>query len=113
MMLKGETYIQVSRQDFGRRICLDLAMRDDRGLHIVRDLVIETVPPDNEDGGLYRPSIQMDGRVAQQLLDELWRAGFRPAGNSADSSLHLADMRTIAFALLKKEGADVPTPTGP
>lgn len=53
-------------------------------------------------------------KEAQQLIDELWRLGLRPAG--ADSSAnhltaltnHLEDMRRLTFGHIV-----VPKPTGP
>ena len=53
------------------------------------------------------PTVQMDEGQGQQLIDDLWSAGFRPtegagsAGALAATQRHLEDMRTIAFAALK------------
>lgn len=48
----------------------------------------------------------LSDEVMQNLLDELWKLGFRPndgtgnAGQLAATSKHLEDMRTIAFSKL-------------
>lgn len=51
------------------------------------------------------PALKMREAEAQQLLDELWRAGFRPSLMPEGEGLkaHLADMRQIAFGKLNIE----------
>jgi len=50
-----------------------------------------------------QPSLSMRDEEAQQLVDELWRLGFRPtegtgsAGSLAATERHLADMRHLVF----------------
>lgn len=64
-----------------------------------------------EEGEYVEPAMVLGMDVAQQLVDELWRAGLRPsegagsAGQLASTERHLADMREIAFFKLgiKKE----------
>lgn len=59
------------------------------------------------------PSVSLRFDSAQVLMDELWRCGLRPtegigsAGSMAATQQHLADMKKIAFGLLKKGGIDV------
>ena len=54
-----------------------------------------------------RPTIQIETRVAQMLMDELWTCGLRPsegtgsAGALAATQRHLDDMRKIVFDRLK------------
>lgn len=49
------------------------------------------------------PSFRMQSNSAQQLMDDLWMAGFRPsegsgsAGSLLATEKHLSDMRDIAF----------------
>jgi hypothetical protein len=55
------------------------------------------------EGDFVEPAMVLGPTEAQQLMDELWRAGVRPAeGDSSVGQLgatekHLADMRAIAF----------------
>ena len=55
------------------------------------------------------PTLSIHLDEAQQIINELWRLGFRPKDGSGalahtDAiSAHLADMRTIAFNRLKIE----------
>lgn len=55
------------------------------------------------------PLTMLDERAAQRLMDDLWNCGIRPtegagtAGSMAATAAHLADMRAIAFSLLKIE----------
>lgn len=49
------------------------------------------------------PTLEMDNRTAQNLMDALWAAGLRPnSGEGMDAQVtaikaHLADMRTLVF----------------
>ena len=53
------------------------------------------------------PFMTLKADAAQSLMDELWKCGFRPsegqgsAGQLKSVQEHLADMRTIAFKVLK------------
>lgn len=59
------------------------------------------------------PTVLLKNSEAQQLVDELWACGIRPtdgagsAGAMAATENHLADMKQIAFGLLKKQGVCV------
>lgn len=54
------------------------------------------------------PMVSLRKDEAQQLMDELWRAGLRPsegsgsAGSLAATERHLADMRALVFKLPPK-----------
>lgn len=67
---------------------------------------IELVP---DDGAVAEPTLELDRGVAQNLLDALWVAGFRPEnGEGANAQVsaikdHLKDMQKIAFKLLREE----------
>lgn len=56
-----------------------------------------------------QPTLRLRPEDAQGLMDELWRVGLRPtegtgsAGSLAATERHLADMRSVAFGLLKGE----------
>lgn len=57
---------------------------------------------------MHQPMLNLDYREAQSLFDALWRAGFRPKEDKVDESAameairtHLADMRALAFGLIK------------
>lgn len=53
------------------------------------------------------PAASLSQAEAQELMDELWRAGIRPAqgagsaGQQAATENHLQDMRKLAFHALK------------
>lgn len=55
------------------------------------------------------PSITLDLNEAQKLMDDLWECGLRPSEGSGSAGAlratqnHLADMKTIAYKLLKIE----------
>ena len=46
-------------------------------LEYVTAFVVEQVEP----GVMVAPSCLLEGKAAQRLMDDLWRAGFRPADN--------------------------------
>ncbi len=56
-----------------------------------------------EDGVWPQPALRVAPEDAQQLMDELWRAGLRPtegtgsAGAMAAQTRHLEDMRALVF----------------
>lgn len=62
-----------------------------------------------ERGQYVEPTFRLHGESAQQLMDDLWAAGFRPTegrqseGMASAQASHLADMRAIAFAKLNIE----------
>ena len=80
-------------QDGGRSVALPLQFKR------IDDNVVEAA------------TVSMRPDAAQQLMDELWRVGFRPtegtgsAGSLAATQHHLKDMQRIAFQLLRDEQA--------
>jgi hypothetical protein len=56
-----------------------------------------------QEGGDFPPAFTLPMDAAQQLIDELWKAGLRPtegagsAGQLASTERHLSDMRMIAL----------------
>ena len=65
--------------------------------------VVFSVKNNHEEGSYYQPSMGLTDAEAQNLLQELWRAGYRP--NNGESTIahvealkyHLEDMRKLAF----------------
>lgn len=59
------------------------------------------------EGEIIPPALNLTTEEAQQLCDALWEAGIRPTngegstGQLAATRAHLADMRTLAFHVLK------------
>jgi hypothetical protein len=60
---------------------------------------------DDEHGREIKPLFNLQPDAAQQLMDDLWRAGLRPsegsgsAGSLKATERHLDDMRMLVFAL--------------
>lgn len=58
---------------------------------------------EKEEMSIPAPCLMADAEDMQQLMDELWRSGFRPtegtgsAGSLAATERHLADMRHLVF----------------
>ena len=56
-----------------------------------------------EEGLIIDPSVHIENKEAQVLIDDLWAAGYRPtegtgsAGSLAATERHLADMRKLVF----------------
>jgi hypothetical protein len=69
-----------------------------------KPLVFEMVKDDGQHG---EPTISVNKPYfCQSMMDELWRAGFRPSTGSTEGQAqsverHLQDMRSIAFAKLE------------
>lgn len=93
----------------GIRVALVGWDNDRRTVVAVRDVVTEVVPE-----GWATPELAvLDPTAAQELMDDLWRCGLRPsegagsAGALAATERHLADMRSVAFGLLRTNGVEV------
>lgn len=76
-----------------------LGPQDNLGRRLIgREIVGDSLA---DDFAAPAPTMRLDMDVAQQLMDELWRAGMRPtegsgsAGSLAATEKHLADMRAI------------------
>lgn len=76
---------------------------EDGTLSVVSNLVMTTVPPNQ---ALPGPALKLPVEAAQQLMDELYRAGLRPVdAKAADATLeaqrnHIADLQMIVSRLL-------------
>lgn len=101
--------VRAERQVFRDRIAIYLVHRQEQhgSMAVALPLTFQVV----EQGQLIgEPTIDMRIEDAQQLVDELWRAGLRPtdgtgsAGSLAATERHLKDMQRIAFQLLPASG---------
>ena len=99
----GETDIGVHRPAW--RPIIELAMwhrgeGGDHGLYVAQPLVMMRA---EDDGRHIEPFARLGSQQAQRLMDELWRAGVRPAeasgsvGQLGAVQAHLADMRKLVF----------------
>lgn len=83
---------------------VSIAEKDLNGhLWVARPLVLEKL----DDGDAEpQPTMRLSNAAAQQLMDQLWQCGVRPAdgqgstGANAAVLAHLHDMRAIAFGAL-------------
>lgn len=71
-----------------------------------RSVVISLMMDQREAATILDPFVTIERAAAQQLLDDLWNAGLRPA-EARTTGEHLTDLRKIAFAALKKIGLDL------
>ncbi len=92
------------RNIWGDRIELFAYTHGPGGERIVaRPTQLEAIKPDDGIPDESPSWIDLDNDSAQQLMDELWYAGFRPtegsgsAGSLAATERHLADMRSLVF----------------
>ncbi len=83
--------------------------RNQREISIATDVVFEKYETDKFQAVVpNQPMLALSNEEAQQLIDELWRAGLRPtdgsgsAGAMAATQKHLEDMRKISFDLFRK-----------
>lgn len=113
-MIERNTRVFAELGNFGRRVDLHLmAELPDGRRAIVRPVTIEAVSEDEALNQLQQPAISMHNGTAQQLMDELWRIGFRPAegtgsaGALAATERHLKDMQAVAMGLLRKDGVEL------
>lgn len=105
-MSRTKITFDVERVGFGRGINLRWLVRSENQEAVASRVEYTQITPDNE-GRYFDPAMQITPDDAQGLMDELWRAGFRPtegtgsAGSLAATERHLADMKAIAFHALK------------
>ena len=78
-----------------------------RGEHVALPVVMRKPTPE-EEGAVRDPMLRVDPQAAADLLDALWKAGFRPSKNVRDDqgameakNEHLRDLQAIAFHALK------------
>jgi hypothetical protein len=80
--------------------------REHRHKHEARNLTMEPIA---DEGQAQEPFVRLDREAAQELMDDLWQCGVRPAGAAGSvgqldaTRKHLADIRAIAFAKLEIE----------
>ncbi len=105
-MIFHRTEILARREPFrGDTVDVLLVQRGPQTNAFANPLTFTEVPK----GSVPHPTMSLQPEEAQQLMDELWRAGLRPtegtgnAGAMAATQRHLEDMRTIAMGLLKGE----------
>lgn len=79
-------------------------------MRMAEPLMLRDLKPEGE-GIQPQPCFNLKGDEAQQLMDELWRAGIRPTegagsvGQLGAVQEHLKDMRTLVF---KQHGFELP-----
>lgn len=102
--MRGRVRITVDRQPWTQAIELRLGVEDENGNYdVATGLTMERAV----EGNRVDPFVSLKPEVAQQLMDELWHAGIRPAqgegsaGQAQAMQRHLDDMRTITFHALK------------
>jgi hypothetical protein len=72
---------------------------DEQGMWVAQELMFK----EQQKGNAVRPFMELYDEDTQALMDELWRAGFRPregsgsAGSLAATEKHLEDMRRLVF----------------
>jgi hypothetical protein len=83
---------------------LSFGAKDPDGMWMIaQPLVMKT----HEPGTIITPFMSVKLDTAQQLMDQLWRCGVRPAdgtgstGQLAATERHLADMRALVPGLIK------------
>jgi len=79
---------------------------------IMKTLAMHERPPDE-------PALRLEQHEAQNLMDELWRAGIRPtngagsSGQLAATERHLEDMRALTNRLVRFAAPLAGEPDGP
>ena len=104
-----KTVFFITRHPFGDGVGLHLMLRE-RG-EVNQNSVATGIEfrrlSEGEDGIAPNPILRLQNAEAQQLMDELWQAGFRPsegtgsAGALAATQRHLEDMRALVFKTTK------------
>lgn len=98
----------VSRNFVFQAVDITIGVKDDtRGeiVSIAKPLIFE---PYKDYGACPAPTMSLDLKAAQQLMDELWLCGIRPTETAGASALkatqdHLADMRRLVFDFLQEK----------
>lgn len=97
-----KTQFFVERSDYGRIFNLHIFARDDENLYEVHPVKFEK-KDQTTNSKCSEPVLMLLQEETQRLMDELWRAGFRPtegtgsAGSLAATERHLEDMRALVF----------------
>lgn len=95
------SHIFAEKSHFGREVRLFLANEDHKQSAVFGPASFEMI---NDDGlTIHEPTLSLDGKTAQRLMDALWECGIRPNnGEGMDSQVsaikyHLEDMRKLVF----------------
>lgn len=112
--MKSTVLFNAERVDFGRFVELRWLIREHDGTESLPTEVMYTVRTPENMGEVHRIApLTMGPDSAQNLMDELWRIGFRPsegsgsAGSLAATERHLKDMQRIAFRLLEGDQVSI------
>lgn len=115
MMLRfGQPFRFLLRENLGAGVFDLMAGRtlDDGRLEAITAVTVATFPPGSAHPG---NSVGLTVGEAQQLLDELWRAGLRPSDASDHGTTghlkalekHAEIMEAIACGLLRRDGVEL------
>lgn len=97
--------VQAERRPWSTDIEILLMERREDG---TKSVALPSVFVEREPGHAVQPTWTLSHQAAQDLMDELWRAGLRPtegrgsAGSLKATQDHLQDMREIAFSFIPK-----------
>jgi hypothetical protein len=106
--MKGEPVLPkhlrffVERRNYGREVAI-FGSFEDESRNFVRLLPVEAKQTESYLDMSHEPALLLHPAAAQQLIDELYTAGFRPShgglgdGERAAMAKHLEDMRTLVF----------------
>lgn len=101
MPREDEVTLRAKPAPWGRGV--EILIRDHEA--VATNLIMKKV----ELGEQIEPTLELDSKQAQTLIDDLWQCGYRPtegtgsAGSLKATETHLADMRRIAFDLMGKK----------
>lgn len=109
-MTEQKLQFALEKVGFVDHLCLRIYMRNPNTgrVAVAEPLTMREIEPHD-----FAPvTAHMPYASAQQLMDELWLCGIRPAegqgsaGSLAATERHLKDMQAIAMGLLKQHGVD-------
>jgi hypothetical protein len=101
----GRTELRAYMRPWGRTVELAMWHGNAETLYAAQSVQMVAVTREQRDNEA-QPFMRLGAEQAQQLMDELWRCGIRPAegagsvGQLGATERHLADMRTIALDAL-------------
>ena len=110
MNLPRNTQFFAERVSFGRSVRLHISHPDLMnvdGVVIVQPVTLKTMSAHDASLESHPPALEMRAEAAQTLMDELYRAGFRPSAGEisgderAALKAHLADMRILTAHVTK------------
>lgn len=103
--MKNRIYIEGA--DFGRRFNLHILQTNGAGDVVRGAKPVKFGQVMEPEAMMYEPATHIGADACQDLMDQLWRLGFRPergemsVGQMQAVNAHLQDMRTLAFAKLE------------